>query len=425
MVEVKPFLAIIYNYEKVCQPRKVICPPYDIIPPLQARTYRRLSSYNMIHLTLPKDASGQNQYQKAARFFRSWFKKGIFSQDKKPAIYFYQQEFKINKGRFTPHLFSSSKDFIKDKAEGFKRLGFIACLSLDNSSSVYGHEHTRIGPKEDRFKLLVKVQANLEPIFVLFSDRRMFVQEIFKKYVLSNKPLIRLTEPAILEKIKARMKNKILFIADGHHRYEVSLNYREALRRRLGFGRHFSKNKDPNYIMTYFCPIQSSGLVIEPIHRLVKGIDSFPIDKFKKFFYIQKTSRRRLFCLLESCISKRRTIGAYVNKNFYIFILKNNQILNKIDKSYRSLDVCLLNRLVLKKLLRVKPDDKYRVVFSANAQDLIRQADMDKTSLVFFIKPVKISDVLCLAKAGKKMPVKTTYFYPKVPSGLVIYKFDN
>ena len=318
MIEIRPFPAIIYNYDKVGSPHKVICPPYDIISSIKEKSYRRLSRYNMIHLTLPCEALDENRYQKAAQSFRKWLGKGVFLRDKEPAIYFYEQEFKIGqikdfpggrRTRFTPHLFSSSNGFVRDKGAGFRRLGFIACLNLHNSSSIYGHEHTRIEPKEDRFKLLVKAQANLEPIFMLFSDPRGFLQDVFKKYVLPNKPLIcfqdqeknmntlwRLTKPDILKKMKTKMANKILFIADGHHRYEVSLNYQDMMRKRLK-----RRDEDFNYIMVYFCPIQSKGLLVK----------------------------------------------------------------SSID---------------LKEILR-------------------------------------------MAKLGKKFPAKTTYFYPKVPSGLVIYKF--
>ena len=415
MTEVKPLRAIIYNYRKISQLDKVICPPYDIISPLQAKAYRRLSAYNMVHLTLPEAAQGRSRYQEASRLFHKWLKKGILLQDDEPAIYFCQQVYRVNKKEYS-------------------RLGFIGRLNLNSNSSIYGHEHTRVEPKEDRFKLLVKVGANLEPIFVLFSDPHWLTQSIFKKCVQPNKPFIRfkdqqkytnvlwkLNSPDVLKKIERMMANKILFIADGHHRYEVSLSYRDMMRRK--FGRACLKSKDFNSILAYFCPLQSSGLMIRPVHRLVKGITCIPMDKLKKFFYVRRSSREKIFDLLRSAPTKQRVIGMYGNKIFYIFTLKKHRYLTKIDKGYRRLDICLLNHLVLKEILGVDPEDKRRVVFSANAQDLIRQADMDNSSLVFFLKPVKISDVIYLARSGKKLPAKTTYFYPKVPSGLVIYKF--
>ena len=425
MVEIKPFPAIIYNHTKVHQLSKVICPPYDIISDIEARFYRRLSSYNMIHLTLPKQTSGQDRYQKAASYFNNWLERKILRQEKQPAIYFYQQEFKIGQ----------INSFPIGKGSRLKRLGFIACLDLHSSPSIYGHEHTRIEPKEDRFKLLVKVRANLEPIFVLFSDAQRFIEGIFEKYVLPDKPLIyfrdqeknintlwRLDNPLILKKIKAAMANKILFIADGHHRYEVSLNYQDMMYKTptstLG-------GEDFNYIMAYFCPIQSTGLVIRPVHRLVKGVENCPIEKFEQFFHIHKTTRSQLFNLMHSRASKQRIIGIYANRHFYIAILKNKQTLNRIDKHRRCLDISLLNQLVLSKLLKIEPDNRERIIFSASAQDLIRQADIDRTSLVFFLKSVDIADIVELAKKGKKMPAKTTYFYPKVPSGLVMYKFEE
>jgi uncharacterized protein (DUF1015 family) len=426
MVEIKPFQAIIYNYNnKLCQPQRVICPPYDIITSVEEKIYRQFSCYNMIHLILPEETLEQNRYQKAATRFSDCLKKGVLRQDEEPAIYIYQQEFRID-----------SKDNISKRKSGrFKRLGFIARLSLNSSSSIYGHEHTCIEPKEDRFKLLVEVQANLEPIFILFSDPQGFLEKIFKKYIQSSNPLIsfkdrekntntvwRVVEPAVLKMIEMKMKNKSLFIADGHHRYEVSLNYQDLIGKRLN--PHSRGSEDFNYIMTYFCPIQSSGLVIEPIYRLVRGVRSLPVKELERFFYVRRITRKRLFSMLKSPDVKPRMMGAYFRENFYIFILKNNQVMNKIDKEYRSLDVCLLNQLVLKELLKINPEDTQRIVFSASIRNLIRQADIDRTSLVFFIRAVKIKDIVRLARAGRKMPAKTTYFYPKVPSGLVIYKFS-
>ena len=147
--------------------------------------------------------------------------------------------------------------------------------------------------------------------------------------------------------------------------------------------------------------------------------------KFKAFFHIQRTNQKSLFNLLRTQTTKRRELGVYVNKNYYIFTLKNYKILDRIDRDYRSVDVYLLNHLILKRILKINPDDKNKVIFSANAGELIRQADRDKSPLVFLLKPAGVADIIYLAKAGKKMPAKTTYFYPKVPSGLVIYKFSE
>ncbi|MGD9014485.1 MAG: DUF1015 domain-containing protein [Candidatus Omnitrophota bacterium] len=429
MIEIRPFPAIIYNYKhKLCKPNKVICPPYDVISPAQARSYRRLSPFNMIHLTLPKKAKGRNEYKVAVRRFHDYLRKQVFFQDRQPAIYLYRQDFKTNQ----------AKGDHQTKEIKFRRLGFIACLGLAGSSSIFGHEHTRIEPKEDRFKLLLNVQANLEPIFVLFTDPGGSIQQLLNRYVRANKPLIRfldqeqnnntfwrLVNPDILSQIKRRMGNKIIFIADGHHRYEVSLNYQELMLEKLKQAHMAVSDKEGwNYIMAYFCPMQSPGLVIKPVHRLLKGIHSLPMDKFRKLFYIRKTTRKELTRLMQSKTSQQRMLGVYFKRNFYIFILKNKQILGKIDKDYRSLDISLLNRLVLRQIFRVEPEDRKRVIFGANARDLISQADKHKTSVVFFLKSVKIDDIVRLAQAGKKMPAKTTYFYPKIPSGLAIHKFS-
>ncbi|MFH1339188.1 MAG: DUF1015 domain-containing protein [Candidatus Omnitrophota bacterium] len=417
MTEVKPFKAVIYNFNRSNSPRKVICPPYDIISPVQAKAFRRFSKYNMVHLTLPEAAAGGDRYREAGRLFRKWLQKRVLLKGSEPAMYFCQQEYRID-------------------SQKYRRLGFIGRLRLGGNSSIYGHEHTRVEPKEDRFKLLLKVCANLEPIFVLFPDHGRSIQGIFKKYVLPEKPLIRfrdrennagavwkLSSPGVLKKIEKIMAKKTLFIADGHHRYEVSLSYRDMIRRKSGRG--LQGREDFDYIMAYFCSLQSPGLVIRPVFRLVKSIEAFPVEKFKRYFWLRKSSRREVFDLLRSGASKQRALGMYRGKNFYIFTLKKHRYLNKIDKEYRRLDICLLNCLVLKEILGIEPEDKERIIFSANARDLVSRADAEKSSAVFFLKPARIGDVVYLARAGKKLPAKTTYFYPKVPSGLVMYKFNE
>ncbi len=423
MTEIKPFSATVYN-TKTQTPSKVICPPYDVLTPSQKKSYQRLSPYNLIHLTLPVAGSGKNQYQKSGAIFRSWLKKKVLVQDEQPAIYFYQQEFQTTGANGSSGSGSNKT----------KRLGFIACLSLRGSSSIYGHEHTRSGPKQDRAKLLAQVKANLEPIFMLFSDPAQSIEKTFNTHIARSKPLFsfrdkqrginsvwKLSDPAMLKKIQRSMAKKFLFIADGHHRYEVALNYQRSMSKKLK--QRFNGKENFNYRMAYFCPVQSTGLVIDPIHRLVNGVDELPLDELRGFFEIQKTSKKKLFAALRSKASKRRLIGMYRNKSFYALSLKNKNVLNGIDKDYRCLDVCLLNHVVLSKLLNINPKDKQRVDFSADVPDLIQRADKHKSSLVFFLKSVKIKHILDLARMGKKMPPKTTYFYPKVPSGMTIYEF--
>lgn len=401
MSEIKAFRAVIFNPQRLKYPQKLISPPYDIIAPDEEKTYRNRSRYNIIHLTLPQSAGGKNKYQSAADRFENWIKSGILLQDQDPAIFFYRQEFSLGKKRKT-------------------RLGLFASLSLSDTSTIYKHEQTRPQPKKDRFRLLAKVGANLEPLFMLFPDRRQTINSFFKNYVKPDKPwlrfqdaeknthiLWRLSSQRHLGNLKKIMAKKNLFLADGHHRYEACLSY------------------GCDYLLAYFCPFKDPGLVLKPILRLVKGINSLPNDKINKYFRIRKSSRRKVFNLINPGAATQRSIGAYANKNFYIFTLKKTQYLNKIDRAYRNLDISLLNHLVFEKIFGINPQDEKKIIFSADAQDLLRQADLNPASWVFFIKPPQIKDIVYLAKAEKLLPAKTTYFYPKVPSGLVMYKFNE
>ncbi len=212
MVKIKPFAALTYNYKhKGCQPQEVVCPPYDIITSNEAGFYRHLSPHNMIHFTLPVETKGRNRYQAAASGFNNCLDKGILRRDEQPAMYIYQQEFRVG----------PENNFSGNKHGEFRRLGFIACLNLNSSSSIHGHEHTHIEPKEDRFKLLAEVKANLEPVFMLFSDPQGSIDGIIKRYIQGKKPFIRfrgrdksvnslwrLDQPDILGTIKKKMSSK-------------------------------------------------------------------------------------------------------------------------------------------------------------------------------------------------------------------------
>ncbi|MBL7081548.1 MAG: DUF1015 domain-containing protein [Candidatus Omnitrophica bacterium] len=262
MSTIAPFRAIRYNKAKIPDLFKVVSPPYDIISPEQLSLYSNLSPYNIVHLTLPGSKKDKHAYSQAAATFRNWLKKKILIQEEKPAIYFYEQRFMMDN-------------------QQYKRLGFIANLNLTNKS-IFSHEHTRIEPKEDRLKLQTELHANLEPIFVLFSDPQACLQRIFKKTIAQTRVftavtdaqktenyLWKVTSPFIIKEVLALIEKKHFLIADGHHRYEVALRYRQQMLKKrtepLDSARDKlcrSANEPFNYVLAYFCPLQSKGLLV-------------------------------------------------------------------------------------------------------------------------------------------------------------------
>jgi len=312
---------------------------------------------------------------------------------------------------------------------------------LDEENRIFSHEHTRIEPKEDRMRLLEALKANLSPIFVLFQDKQRIILRLYEQYINQKDPFIELTdqegvihklwridEPYLLDHIQKSMKDKEIFIADGHHRYEVALSYRNYLREK----EHINKNEERSYdyIMAYFTNIESRGLLILPVHRLVKKVeltDEILITKLRDYFDLEEIKEmHNLLFYLQKAGLRQPTLGLYKRGRFFILRLKNITILDKIIKDkptqYRRLDVCILNYIILKEILNIEPEDKERVIFDQDVDKLIKQADTEEKSLVFLLNPIKVEDMITIASLGYRLPPKSTYFYPKVISGLVINK---
>jgi len=424
MAKIKPFRGVFYNSQKIPELWRVVCPPYDVINARQQEFYHSLSPYNIIQLILGKDIPQQDKYLKAKEYFHKWLQDKILIQDDSYSIYFYLQEYKI-------------------KGEKRSRFGFIALLNLAESNSIFSHEHTRIEPKEDRLRLLEAVKANLSPIFVLFRDKLRIIMRIYEEYLKDKKPFMELTdtegiyhklwridEPYYLNLFQEALKDREIFIADGHHRYEVALNYRQRMREKEKLDSKEEKSFD--YIMAYFTPIESRGLLILPIHRLIRGTDislETLKEKVEKYFSLEEIKdKNQFFFFLEKAGLSQPTLGLYINQHYFILRLKNIAILDKImqdkPRAYRRLDAAILNSFILEDALNIDTQDKKKVVFGVEPDELIMQADKEENSFVFFLNPVKIEDMLNIACEGHRLPPKSTYFYPKVLSGLIINKHE-
>ncbi|MFH1640926.1 MAG: DUF1015 domain-containing protein, partial [Candidatus Omnitrophota bacterium] len=340
-------------------------------------------------------------------------------------VYFYSQQYNL-------------------RGEKKTRLGFIALLGLDDkNTSVFGHEHTRLEPKEDRSRLIRQVKASLSPIFVIFSDQKRIIQRTYHQYIADKQPFMNITDEektnhklwklsdrSFLESFHESMRQTNIFIADGHHRYEVACAYRKQMKKRLRAAR---KDYGFNYILAYFTNVESRNLTILPIHRLVKlgpRFDSVSFEeKLKTCFDLEEVKdRTRFFFLLEKGGRTEHVLGMYKDKRYLLLRLKNIKILDTIatdkPKDYVSLDISILNYLVLENTLGLDIEDKTNIKFNPSSDELIRAADNDHSLIVFFLNPVKVEQLTNIALTGEKMPSKSTYFYPKVLSGLVINKHE-
>jgi len=280
MPKIKPFKAVYYNSKKVKDMNKVVAPPYDVISAEKQEYLHNLSPYNFTHIDLGKDISSDdkvnNKYTRAKKIYSDWLRKNIFLQDEKPSIYFYKQDYKIMGQRHS-------------------RMGIVSLLELENEedSKVYPHEKTHERAIEDRLKLCEHLKSHLSSIFVCYSDKQLRIEKIFNKHILMTEPLIdiedydkvhhtlwRLDDPNLINEIDATLSGQELFIADGHHRYKVALEYQH---KRLSRVTKSNGREAFNYVMTYFTNIDSRGIQIFPMHRIVKYLNK-PMDFLEEFF---------------------------------------------------------------------------------------------------------------------------------------------
>jgi len=423
MTKIKPFRAVVYNEERIPGIEQVVCPPYDVISPLQQENYLRRNPFNFIHIILGRDVPGEDKYRRAAAYFNCWMDQGVLRRDEKPAFYFYSQEYSVDGRRML-------------------RTGFMGLLKLeDKKSSVYGHEHTRLEAKEDRYRLISEVKANLSPIFAVFPDKKKFMPAFVRKYIASRDPEIcftddagvehkvwRVVDPRAVKAVQQALSKESVFIADGHHRYEVSCAYRREMRGSAGGGRG---EQSYDYTLAYFTGADPRGLSILPIHRLVKtalpqGEKKF-IGQLKSYFEVSAAlGKAKLFAEMRAASSSSHVIGMYLCGKYRLLRLKDRKALDKLmpdkPKEYRMLDVSILNQLVFNGILGLRPESKDALKYSEDSAETAKAVDAGEGSMAFFLRPVKMEQIIAVALKGEKMPAKSTFFYPKLISGLVVHK---
>ena len=426
MAEIKPFRGILYNGDKV-DIAKVFAPPYDVISPeMQSRLYES-EKHNVVRLILGKeeklDTSRRNKYTRSAALLNEWLTKEILIKDRRPAIYIYAQQYS-HKGRSRT------------------RLGFIALMKIGHpeKNGVLPHEHTLQKPREDRLRLIKATRANLSPIFSVFEEKGGEINKILKLAIKAEKPLFtqgtegvahrlwRLGDAARVNKIKHYMRAKKVFIADGHHRYEVAREYRDEMKNTKEF------KKTMNYVMMYFSSLSEKGaLTILSTHRAVNNIEQFEEKKVRKnlerYFRITRmTSIGEMVESVEKARGERRAFGMYTGKKgIYLLTLKDGYspgelIKSKKSQSLKKLDVTILHDLIIEEILGIK-NPKNSIKYVRDEKDAAALVERGGYQAAFFLKPTAVSDMKAVAEKGEMMPQKSTYFYPKLLTGLVINKF--
>ncbi len=436
-MEIRPFKAHRFNETVVGDVGHCIAPPYDVIDPgLQERLYKD-GKYNIVQitrgLTCPSDGPGDNRYTRAAKLFADWLAAGVLKRDETDAIYGYVQDFPV-------------------AGEQFQRLGFISLAKLEElGKGVRPHEHTLAEPKIDRLNLRRATKAAFGVVFMLYQDGENIAEEIIRK-ALEQKPLIdfldeqqvrhrlfAITDAGDVEKIAKMMDTKTCIIADGHHRYETALNY-------------YKETNDPaaQYVMAAFVNASQKGLLILATHRLIRNVKNFDAKKLlaglRNDFELttfgfdggntkQQAKSRMLDKMKAEFDADRNTLGIYTGENaFYVAVLKDKRLMDsaapKMSTAWKSLDIAVLHKLIIEKHLGIGEQGlteggnvEYVKDTGEAIDDSIEQVDKGVKQAAFFVNPTKMEQIESVTAAGERMPQKSTFFFPKVYTGLVINKY--
>ncbi len=435
-MEIKPFRAFRFNEAIVGDVGSCIAPPYDVIGASQQQQLYEKNKYNIVRIikgkTTASDNEQSNQYTRAVEYLNIWIEKGVLKQDTAETIYAYVQDFRL-----------------ADKA--FQRSSFVALAKLEEfGETVKGHEQTLDEVKTDRLNLKRATAAKFGLPFLLYEDEEKIADKIIEN-TAGQKPLIdfideqdvrhrlfTITDRGAVEQIVKMMLSKSCIIADGHHRYETALNYARE-----------TSNPAAGYQMTAFVNSCDRGLIILATHRLVGELENFDTnnlisklnDKFEITKYpfdsarSKKDAKQKMLAQMKAGYRRdKNAFGIYGgNGAYYVAVLKDKKAMDSVaaerSNVWKSLDVSVLHKLILEELLGI---DERRLASGGNVEyikdtdnaidESIAKVDSREKQVVFFMNPVKMEQLKMVANAGEKMPQKSTYFYPKIYTGLTINK---
>jgi uncharacterized protein (DUF1015 family) len=431
MADIRPFCALRYNLQRVSA-SQVTTQPYDKITPAMQDKYYAVSPYNLVRIILGCQKDGDNTvdnvYTRAAAFARQWREEGILHLDSEPSIYAYTQKFSAPSGKM------------------FERRGFIALGRVEDYAAkvVYRHEQTLAKPKADRLDLLRATRAHYEQLFLLYEDSG----EVDALLATPNEPTIDVTDEygvvhrvwqfsdaGVVNAVREKMRDKKLVIADGHHRYETALNFRNECRERAD-----GSNPEAPYefVMMTFVNLNDPGLLVLPTHRVVHSLQSFDIDEFKKrvseFFEVDEVdsgmdSPRATALLGQKGRNGTALLAVTSNRALLLHSPKpaGSKYLDGLSERQRSLDVVQLHRCLLEGVLKISPEsirNQQNLSYLREGSEAMEQVRQAKANIAFLMNPCPVQKVWDVASAGEVMPQKSTDFYPKLLSGLTAYTLE-
>ncbi|MEM3037832.1 MAG: DUF1015 domain-containing protein [Thermoplasmata archaeon] len=414
MVEIRPFKGHYYNLQKIgIAPEKLVAPPFDVISE-EMRAELSAEPWNICNIML---GNRNDAYASAAKKLGEWIKEETITQDKAECYYLYEQTFGF-------------------EGKSFQRLGLIALLRLEPlGKNILPHEKTHPKTMIDRYELLSAVRGNIEQIFMIYEDKKDSLRPIlervrqpFNEILSFNDPdgvrhrIFRIPRPADVAEITRMMSRRQLLIADGHHRYETALRYASEQDKKAGEGPH-------DYVLATLVNSYDPGLIMLPTHRLLHSIDRKTLEglerKLKKRFEVRKTRDRvHLLGLLEGAVGCN-SLGIWLIKENigYLATLKDEF---RSDDPVDGLDVSILHKYVIEEIFGITEEmqeHKEKIEFVKGTEESFRFASENDYDVICLLNPSSVPEIFDAAKTGKKLPHKSTYFFPKVWSGVVMRFF--
>lgn len=437
MATIAPFRGFTYNESIAGGIGDLVCPPYDIISPAQQQELYRKSPHNVIRLEFglasPGDTDADNRYTRASVLLDEWLKKGILRQSKEPAFYIYEMEYRAG-----GHI--------------RKLRGFIGMVRIEDYDSgiVKPHETTLSGPKTDRLNLLRACKAGFSQIYSLISDPAGAVAGVLGAVTTRPDMEVKdagdvvhrvwtMTDKAGIDAIVRYMTDQPIYIADGHHRYDTALNYRNERRTAAG---SFTGSEGFNYVPMFLARIEDPGLTVLPAHRALFNLTDFDPKRFEedlnRYFNIERidftkksepADRKTVLDTMAHRADHAHAFGMRVKgeHSYYLLTLRSEEDMNAVipgrSAAYRHLDVSILHHLIIDRLLGIKMETHklgLNIEYIKDADDAVNRVSDGSAEIIFLMNPTKVTEVRDVAAVGERMPQKATYFYPKLLSGLVV-----
>ena len=432
MAELYPFRAYRYDSKRAGDINRLVTQPYDKISPELQQDYYRRSPHNVVRITksLEKTENPDTDYPAAGATMRSWIRDSVLIQDPEPAIYVYYQDYEV-------------------EGEAKLRRGFIALLDLKRSAAgVLPHERTLAEPKEDRLRLMRAIECHEDLIFTLYSDDRLAVNTILDEAASAGRPEIEVrddfgarhriwtvNDPALIKQITQAMAAEELFIADGHHRFETSVNFMKECEGR-GFKPAGLESFDKRLVACFNSADQ--GITILPTHRLLRDLPQFDSRNFLReagrFCEIESVgSSALLWEKMKQARGSSHVFGFYAGDTHSFSQLRLKEtaqadpLMLSQPEPYRHLDVSILHTLFFNRLLEIdegKLVAQAHVDYARDREACVRRVNEGHYQAAFFLNPTSVEQVQRVAMLGERMPQKSTDFYPKLLTGLVFMKME-